>query len=229
SLQKKVKRTGIILKCYEILVYTATQNTGQRGRNETIESDRKGNFLILELIAKHNPNIMKKMNAVGYANYTSANIQNEILVCLAEMVGTSIIRGQEKELQRLSDTRWECRYLACHNLADRLPAVVRAPEEIAGKQIGERLHLAKAVDLVEALICTFKNYRNEQVFVFWTTILDITEQCNICTETFLKQKRKQSSKLEATCVMFTAGSQAAQNSKLFQKRSILPAFGHDAK
>lgn len=39
--------------------------------------------------------------------------------------------GPPRELQRLSDTRWACRHTACHNVMDRLPAIVRALEEIA--------------------------------------------------------------------------------------------------
>lgn len=91
---KMVKENRNYIKTLtEVLLYTATQNTGQSGHNETMESDRKGNFLgILELIVKHNLNIMKKMNAAGNAKYTSADIQNEILSCLAEMVRTSIIK-----------------------------------------------------------------------------------------------------------------------------------------
>lgn len=55
------------------------------------------------------------------------------------------------------------------------------------------------------------NYRNEQVFDdVWTTVLGIAEQC---METAPKRKRKLSSKLEATCVMSTIGSQAALSTK----------------
>ncbi|KPP57050.1 hypothetical protein Z043_125263, partial [Scleropages formosus] len=43
---KKVKENrDNIKKLAEVLLYTAPQNIGQRGHNETIESDRKGNFL----------------------------------------------------------------------------------------------------------------------------------------------------------------------------------------
>ncbi len=38
--------------------------------------------------------------------------------------------GQSREIPRLSDTRWACRYVACHNLLGRLPAVVRVLQEI---------------------------------------------------------------------------------------------------
>ncbi|KAF3845723.1 hypothetical protein F7725_002801, partial [Dissostichus mawsoni] len=39
--------------------------------------------------------------------------------------------GPPRELQRLSDTRWACRYIACRNLMDRLTAVIRVLEEIS--------------------------------------------------------------------------------------------------
>ncbi len=83
------------------------------------------------------------------------------------------------------------------------------------------LDLAKAVDLVEALVCTFENYRNKKVFDdVWTTVLSNAEQCNICKETIIKRKRMLSSKLEATCTMPTVGSQAAMNSKEFFRAGI---------
>jgi len=37
--------------------------------------------------------------------------------------------GAPRELPRLSDTRWACRYAACRNLMDRLPAVIRVLDE----------------------------------------------------------------------------------------------------
>ena len=38
---------------------------------------------------------------------------------------------QPRELQRLMDVRWACRYMACRNLRDRLPAVLRLRQDIA--------------------------------------------------------------------------------------------------
>lgn len=46
--------------------------------------------------------------------------------------------GQSREIPRLSDTRWACRYAACHNLLDRLPAVVRVLQEIGLERNGDR-------------------------------------------------------------------------------------------
>ncbi len=33
--------------------------------------------------------------------------------------------GVSRELQRLSDTRWACRHVACRNVMDRLPAIFK--------------------------------------------------------------------------------------------------------
>lgn len=104
------------------MFYAETQNIGQRGHNETTESDSKGNFLgKLELIAKHIPNIIKKINAVGKAKYTSADIHKSYdgAAVMSEMYPDA-----PRELQQLSDTRWACRYFACRYLMDRFPAVV---------------------------------------------------------------------------------------------------------
>lgn len=35
-----------------------------------------------------------------------------------------------RELQRLSDTRWACRYYACKNFRDRLPAIIRLLQQL---------------------------------------------------------------------------------------------------
>lgn len=39
--------------------------------------------------------------------------------------------GVARELQRLSDTRWACRHVACCNVMDRLPAILQVLEEIS--------------------------------------------------------------------------------------------------
>ncbi|KAF3841446.1 hypothetical protein F7725_007308 [Dissostichus mawsoni] len=46
-------------------------------------------------------------------------------------VQKEMFSGPPRELQRLSDTRWACRYIACRNLMDRLTAVIRVLEEIS--------------------------------------------------------------------------------------------------
>ena len=44
---------------------------------------------------------------------------------------------QPRELQALTDTRWACRYTACRNLRDRLPAVLRLLQDLALERDGE--------------------------------------------------------------------------------------------
>ncbi|KAF3840229.1 hypothetical protein F7725_018946 [Dissostichus mawsoni] len=48
-----------------------------------------------------------------------------------DAVQKEMFSGPPRELQRLSDTRWACRYIACRNLMDRLTAVIRVLEEIS--------------------------------------------------------------------------------------------------
>uniref|UniRef100_A0A3P8QPS5 TTF-type domain-containing protein n=1 Tax=Astatotilapia calliptera TaxID=8154 RepID=A0A3P8QPS5_ASTCA len=43
-----------------------------------------------------------------------------------------------RELQRLSDTRWACRYSACKTVMDRLPAILRVLHEIDLENSGDR-------------------------------------------------------------------------------------------
>lgn len=45
---------------------------------------------------------------------------------------------QPRELHALTDTRWACRYIACRNLRDRLPAVLRLLQDLALERHGER-------------------------------------------------------------------------------------------
>ncbi|XP_041834348.1 zinc finger MYM-type protein 1-like [Melanotaenia boesemani] len=92
--QKKIEENQKYIKTIaDVLLLTATQNIAQRGHRESAESHNRGNFLvILQKIAKHDPQIQKCMNASGNAKYTSKNIQNEILDCLAEMVRSDIIK-----------------------------------------------------------------------------------------------------------------------------------------
>lgn len=49
--------------------------------------------------------------------------------------------GPPRELQHLSDTRWACRYVACRNVMDRLPAIIQVLEDIS-----EEHHPDRAVD-----------------------------------------------------------------------------------
>ncbi|KAL6481128.1 hypothetical protein MHYP_G00092080 [Metynnis hypsauchen] len=49
-----------------------------------------------------------------------------------------IYEGAPRELQRLSDTRWACRFIALRNIMDRLPSLKRLLQEIAQERNGER-------------------------------------------------------------------------------------------
>ena len=49
-----------------------------------------------------------------------------------------MFQGPPRELQRLIDTRWACRYNACKTLRDRLPAIMRLLKEISEEQNGDR-------------------------------------------------------------------------------------------
>ena len=120
--------------------------------------------------------------------------------------------GAPRELQRLSETRWACRHIACRTVLDRLPAIIGVLEEIAAEHSGDRrvdacgllaqidlqfigllvtctkvfgdarylsdllqsptLDLCSAVDLVEALVKRFQDYRDETYFEgLWKEVL----------------------------------------------------------
>ena len=50
-----------------------------------------------------------------------------------------------RELQRLSDTRWACRYVACRNVMDRLPAIVCVLEDISHEDNPDRAVEARGI------------------------------------------------------------------------------------
>lgn len=50
----------------------------------------------------------------------------------------AMFQGQPRELPRLSDVRWACRFHACRNLMDRLPAVLRVLHDIDDENSGDR-------------------------------------------------------------------------------------------
>lgn len=63
----------------DVLLLTATQNIPQRGHCESVESDKRGNFLVtLEQIAKHDPIEKKEMEGMLHAQVIPQ--QKEILV-----------------------------------------------------------------------------------------------------------------------------------------------------
>ena len=56
-----------------------------------------------------------------------------------------------RELQRLNDTRWSCRYAACRTVRDRLTAVLKLLNELASGNNANRAveagYLLSAVDM----------------------------------------------------------------------------------
>lgn len=139
--------------------------------------------------------------------------------------------GAPRELQRLSDTRWACRYMALHTIMDRLPAIKRVLQDIVQEHNGDRsveargllaqidlqfivclvtlhkvfgeakflsdmlqsssLDLSKAVDLVEALVQTLNDYRDESFFDdLWNEVLNTAEQCDTAIHPPAKQPKK---------------------------------------
>ncbi len=121
--------------------------------------------------------------------------------------------GAPRELQRLCDTRWACRFIALRNIMDR-PALKRLLQEIAQERNGERsveargllaqmdltfivhlvtlrkvfgetkllsdmlqsstLDISKAVDLVDALVQTLNDFRQESFFDdVWDEVLNV--------------------------------------------------------
>ncbi len=68
-------------------------------------------------------------------------------------VQKEMYQGAPRDLQRLSDTRWACRYQACKNIKDRLPAVLRVLHDIDVENRGE--HFVEAQGLLAQLDLTF--------------------------------------------------------------------------
>jgi len=58
-----------------------------------------------------------------------------------------------RELQRLCDNRWACRYAACKTVSSRLPSVVQLLTEIEAGDNAKRAVEARA--LLSSLDCTF--------------------------------------------------------------------------
>ncbi|XP_062326326.1 zinc finger MYM-type protein 1-like [Osmerus eperlanus] len=139
--------------------------------------------------------------------------------------------GTPRELQRLSDTRWACRYMALHTIIDRLPAIKRVLQDIVQEHNSDRsveargllaqidlqfivclvtlhkvfgeatflsdmlksssLDLSKVVDLVEALVQTLNDYRDESFFDdLWNEVLNTAEQCDTAIHPPAKRPKK---------------------------------------
>lgn len=80
------------------------------------------------------------------------------------------------------------------------------------------LDLSKAVDLVEALVQTLNDYRDESFFDdLWNEVLNTAEQCDTAIHPPAKQPKKLSSQFNGDCVLSTVG----QNKK---KAVFIPLF-----
>uniref|UniRef100_A0A669BDB9 TTF-type domain-containing protein n=1 Tax=Oreochromis niloticus TaxID=8128 RepID=A0A669BDB9_ORENI len=60
-------------------------------------------------------------------------------------VQQEMFHGVPRELQRLSDTRWSSRHIACRNIMDRLPAILCVLEEISSENNAQRAVEAKGI------------------------------------------------------------------------------------
>ncbi|KAF3844452.1 hypothetical protein F7725_007615, partial [Dissostichus mawsoni] len=70
------------------------------------------------------------------------------------------------------------------------------------------LDLCSAVDLVEALVKRFQDYRDETYFEgLWKEVLNTSEKCNVETEPIPKRKTKQSRMLDGHTVMSSVGAE----------------------
>lgn len=82
------------------------------------------------------------------------------------------------------------------------------------------LDLSKAVDLVEALVQTLNDYRDESFFDdLWNEVLNTAEQCDTAIHPPAKQPKKLSSQFNGDCVLSTVGQ--IQNKK---KAVFIPLF-----
>ncbi|KAK0153219.1 Zinc finger MYM-type protein 1 [Merluccius polli] len=161
--------------------------------------------------------------------------------------------GRTRELQRLSDTRWACRFLALRNIMDTLPALKRLLQQIAQERHGERtveargllpqidlqfvvhlvtlsklfgetkllsdmlqsqtVDLARAVDLVNALVQTLKDHRQESFFdKLWDEALTICEHCD-SAPSVAKRQTMLSSRLSGYCTLSTVGQREVERDK----------------
>uniref|UniRef100_A0A3B1JLC4 HAT C-terminal dimerisation domain-containing protein n=1 Tax=Astyanax mexicanus TaxID=7994 RepID=A0A3B1JLC4_ASTMX len=134
--------------------------------------------------------------------------------------------------------------MSLRNIIDRLPAIKRVLQEIAMNTMvtdllrheclekqkllsdmlqSPSLDLSKAVDLVEALIQTLNDYRNESFFdSLWNEVLTTAEQCDTAVQPTAKRQKKLSSKLGGHCVLSTVG-QKRSDSEL-EKESFRTGF-----
>nr|XP_054594271.1 zinc finger MYM-type protein 1-like [Nothobranchius furzeri] len=162
--------------------------------------------------------------------------------------------GSTRELQKLSDTRWACRFIALRNIMDRLPALKRVLQETAQERRGEKsseargllaqidlefvvhlvtlrtlfgetkllsdmlqsstVDLSKAADLVEGLVQTLTDFRQESFFdKLWGEVLNICEQCDAATQSEAKRQIKTSSRLREYHILSSVGQRELASDK----------------
>ena len=74
--------------------------------------------------------------------------------------------------------------------------------------------LSRAVDLVNALVQTLKDYRQESFFDnLWDEALNICEQCDAATQSVAKCQKKLSSRLSGYCTLSTVGQREVEGDK----------------
>lgn len=83
---------------------------------------------------------------------------------------SEMFEGAPRELQRLSDSRWACRYITCRNLTVRLSAVKRVLEDISEESHPDRAVEARGllgqIDLnFTGLLSAFKKVLGSTTFL----------------------------------------------------------------
>lgn len=76
------------------------------------------------------------------------------------------------------------------------------------------LDLSRAVDLVEALVQTLTDFRQDTFFdTLWDEVLDISRQCDAATQSVAKRPRKLSSRLSEYHILSTVGQRELETDK----------------
>uniref|UniRef100_A0A8C2HB86 Uncharacterized protein n=1 Tax=Cyprinus carpio TaxID=7962 RepID=A0A8C2HB86_CYPCA len=131
-------------------------------------------------------------------------------------VQREMYEGQPRELLKLSDTRWACRYLACLltqldlsfvGLLATFRMLLGDAKVLSDTLQSPSLDLAMAVDLVSALKDSFQGYTSE-TFVdnLWKSIVNTATKCNIAIENAEKKRsQKVNSRLGGSVITSTLG------------------------
>ncbi|KAJ8050873.1 Zinc finger MYM-type protein 1 [Holothuria leucospilota] len=85
------KNRRYIRAVIDVLLYTTCQTFAQRGHREGDESGNRGNFLeLLNMLAKYDHSVAKKVNGSGNAKHTHHDVQNELFEIMAGMIRKEI-------------------------------------------------------------------------------------------------------------------------------------------